>query len=95
MTAFKKKRTRLTQVFRCVARCDEGYFIEDDKCRVCSTTCKTCVAAEKCETCHGAKLLIDFDHYSHQDHGTCVDSCPEGLEADCKLATYSSSTAKV
>lgn len=37
-----------------------------------------------CDTCPGALLLIDVDHYAHWDHGQCVDKCPEGLVADCE-----------
>uniref|UniRef100_A0A0N5AMZ3 GF_recep_IV domain-containing protein n=1 Tax=Syphacia muris TaxID=451379 RepID=A0A0N5AMZ3_9BILA len=72
--------------FKCVSQCDDGYYREGDKCRVCSTTCKSCVTAEKCQTCYGAKLLIDVDHYGHHDHGTCVDRCPDELEADYTIA---------
>ncbi|VDM24398.1 unnamed protein product [Toxocara canis] len=72
--------------FKCVSHCDEGFFVEGDKCRVCSPNCKSCVKAEQCQTCPGAKLLIDVDHYAHLDHGQCVDACPEGLEADYTIA---------
>uniref|UniRef100_A0A914S7R9 Growth factor receptor domain-containing protein n=1 Tax=Parascaris equorum TaxID=6256 RepID=A0A914S7R9_PAREQ len=71
---------------RCVSRCDEGFFVEGDKCRSCSPNCKSCIKAEQCQTCPGAKLLIDVDHYAHLDHGQCVDTCPENLEADYTIA---------
>lgn len=70
--------------YRCVARCDEGYFLEGYKCRACSPNCKTCIKAEQCETCPGAQLLIDVNHYGHLDHGQCIDTCPPELEPDCK-----------
>nr|CDP91732.1 BMA-BLI-4, isoform c [Brugia malayi] len=70
--------------FKCVARCDEGYFLEGNKCRACSPNCKTCIKAEQCETCPGAQLLIDVNHYGHLDHGQCIDACPPELEPDCK-----------
>ena len=70
--------------FRCVDSCDEGYFLDGDKCKVCSNKCKTCKNAEQCDSCHGAQLLIDVDHFGHFDHGQCVESCPTGLIADCK-----------
>lgn len=76
---------------RCVSHCDEGFFVEGDKCRSCSPNCKSCIKAEQCQTCPGAKLLIDVDHYAHLDHGQCVDTCPENLEADCKCSSVSNS----
>lgn len=72
--------------FKCVLHCDEGYYAEGDKCRVCSPICKSCSKAEQCDTCPGAKLLIDVDHYGHLDHGQCVDVCPPGLEPDYTIA---------
>lgn len=72
-----------TCFFRCVARCDEGFFVENDKCRACSPNCKTCSKAEQCTTCPGAMFLIDVDHYGHLDHGQCVKKCPAELEPDC------------
>ncbi|VDN50247.1 unnamed protein product [Dracunculus medinensis] len=68
--------------FKCVARCDEGFFVENDKCRACSPNCKTCSKAEQCTTCPGAMFLIDVDHYGHLDHGQCVKKCPAELEPD-------------
>ncbi|VDK43808.1 unnamed protein product [Anisakis simplex] len=68
--------------FKCVSHCDEGYFVEGDKCGACSPNCRSCTKAEQCETCPGAKLLVDVDHYAHLDHRQCVDTCPPGLEAD-------------
>lgn len=69
-----------------MAKCDEGYFLEGYKCRACSPNCKTCIRAEQCETCPGAKLLIDVNHYGHLDHGQCIDTCPPELEPDCKFS---------
>uniref|UniRef100_A0AC35FNM8 Growth factor receptor domain-containing protein n=1 Tax=Panagrolaimus sp. PS1159 TaxID=55785 RepID=A0AC35FNM8_9BILA len=68
--------------FKCVERCDDGFYQDNDKCKICSIHCKTCVKAEQCVTCHGAQLLIDVDHFGHFDHGQCVDSCPQGLISD-------------
>ncbi|CAJ0961487.1 unnamed protein product, partial [Mesorhabditis belari] len=68
--------------FKCVTRCDDGYYLDGDNCRICSVHCKTCSASEVCETCPGAQLIIDVAHYGHFDHGTCVDQCPMGLIAD-------------
>lgn len=70
--------------FKCVEKCEEGYYIDGDKCKQCGIHCKTCSKPEICQTCHGAQLLIDVDHWGHFDHGQCVDNCPEGLYADCK-----------
>ncbi|CAG9535618.1 unnamed protein product [Cercopithifilaria johnstoni] len=72
--------------FKCVAKCDEGYFLEGYKCRACSPNCKTCIKAEQCETCPGAQLLIDVNHYGHLDHGQCIDTCPPELEPDYTIA---------
>ncbi|VDN01114.1 unnamed protein product [Thelazia callipaeda] len=72
--------------FKCVKRCDEGYFLEGDKCRACSPNCKSCIKAEQCETCPGVQLLIDVNHYGHLDHGQCVDECPQGLEPDYTIS---------
>lgn len=73
-----------SRYYRCVAKCDEGYFLDGYKCRACSPNCKTCIKAEQCETCPGAQLLIDVNHYGHLDHGQCIDLCPPELEPDCK-----------
>lgn len=68
--------------FKCVTRCDDGFYLDENNCRKCSANCKTCSKAELCETCPGAQLLINVDHYGHFDHGQCVDRCPDGLIAD-------------
>uniref|UniRef100_A0A1I8AI11 Furin-like_2 domain-containing protein n=1 Tax=Steinernema glaseri TaxID=37863 RepID=A0A1I8AI11_9BILA len=68
--------------FKCVSRCEDGFYVDGDKCKVCSAHCKTCTKAEVCATCPGAQLLIDVDHYGHFDHGQCVEKCPAGLIAD-------------
>lgn len=65
--------------FKCVSHCDTGFYADGDKCKRCSSECETCSSGELCDTCHGAKLLIDVKHYGHLDHGRCVDSCPAGL----------------
>uniref|UniRef100_A0A8R1TL37 Furin-like cysteine-rich domain-containing protein n=1 Tax=Onchocerca volvulus TaxID=6282 RepID=A0A8R1TL37_ONCVO len=72
--------------YRCVVKCDEGYFLEGHKCRACSPNCKTCIKPEQCETCPGTQLLIDVNHYGHLDHGQCVDVCPPELEPDYTIA---------
>lgn len=65
--------------------CDEGYYADKDKCKKCNVNCQSCSKVEVCNTCHGAKLLIDVnDHYGHFDHGKCVDNCKDGLVPDCK-----------
>uniref|UniRef100_A0A0N5BKX7 P/Homo B domain-containing protein n=1 Tax=Strongyloides papillosus TaxID=174720 RepID=A0A0N5BKX7_STREA len=74
--------------FKCVDKCDEGYYIDGDKCKQCGIHCRSCSKAEICETCHGAQLLIDVDHWGHFDHGQCVDNCPEGLYADYDTNSY-------
>ncbi|GMR53989.1 hypothetical protein PMAYCL1PPCAC_24184 [Pristionchus mayeri] len=68
--------------FKCVTYCDDGFYKEEDSCKKCSPLCHTCTKAEVCETCPGAQLLIDVDHFAHWDHGQCVEKCPEGLVAD-------------
>uniref|UniRef100_A0A0N4ZYY1 P/Homo B domain-containing protein n=1 Tax=Parastrongyloides trichosuri TaxID=131310 RepID=A0A0N4ZYY1_PARTI len=74
--------------FKCVDKCDDGYYLDGDKCKQCGKHCKSCVKAEVCETCYGAQLLIDVDHWGHFDHGQCVDICPEGLYADYDTNSY-------
>ncbi|KAF7634108.1 hypothetical protein Mgra_00006528 [Meloidogyne graminicola] len=74
--------------FKCVSHCDTGFYSDGDKCKRCPSECETCSTGELCDTCHGAKLLIDVKHYGHLDHGRCVDSCPPGLstiQAKCVL----------
>uniref|UniRef100_A0A914VV88 P/Homo B domain-containing protein n=1 Tax=Plectus sambesii TaxID=2011161 RepID=A0A914VV88_9BILA len=70
--------------FKCVSTCDAGYF--EDKaqhsCKMCSPKCKTCSQQEVCDSCTGAQLLIDVDHYGQLDHGQCVAECPKGLMTD-------------
>uniref|UniRef100_A0AC35U9N5 P/Homo B domain-containing protein n=1 Tax=Rhabditophanes sp. KR3021 TaxID=114890 RepID=A0AC35U9N5_9BILA len=68
--------------FKCVGRCEDGYYKDGDRCKSCSSKCQSCTKSEICETCPGAQLLIDVDHYGHFDHGQCVDKCPDGLFAD-------------
>ena len=74
--------------FRCVSHCDTGFYADGDKCKRCSSDCETCSSGELCDTCHGAKLLIDVKHYGHLDHGRCVDSCPSGLVAVCEFFEF-------
>ncbi|CAI5439411.1 unnamed protein product [Caenorhabditis angaria] len=68
--------------FKCVQKCDDTYYLDGDKCKMCSSHCHTCTKAEVCETCPGSMLLIDVDNLPHYDHGKCVESCPPGLIAD-------------
>lgn len=69
--------------FKCVSRCDDGFFAEGDKCKKCASNCATCSQAEKCLTCHGALLLVETPT-QRIDQGHCVNICPLGLRADCK-----------
>ncbi|PIC52236.1 hypothetical protein B9Z55_002424 [Caenorhabditis nigoni] len=68
--------------FKCVQKCDDTYYLDGDKCKMCSSHCHTCSKSEVCETCPGSLLLIDVDNMPHYDHGKCVESCPQGLVAD-------------
>ncbi|KAH7722270.1 CRE-BLI-4 protein [Aphelenchoides avenae] len=69
--------------FRCVPHCDDGFYADGDKCKKCSVKCHTCSDSETCETCPGAQLLVDVDHFGHKDHhGKCVKQCPTGLIPD-------------
>ncbi|CAI2318055.1 unnamed protein product [Caenorhabditis sp. 36 PRJEB53466] len=68
--------------FKCVQKCDDTYYLDGDKCKMCSSHCHTCTKAEVCETCPGSLLLIEVDNMPHYDHGKCVESCPPGLVAD-------------
>ncbi|PAV82803.1 hypothetical protein WR25_21975 [Diploscapter pachys] len=87
-TCFKCKhltqtlRNKAGNGFKCVSHCDDTYYLEDDKCKMCSKNCHTCSQAELCETCPGSQLLVDFEHPHKFDHGKCVDKCPEGLIPD-------------
>ncbi|CAD6184311.1 unnamed protein product [Caenorhabditis auriculariae] len=75
-------RNKAGSGFKCVTHCDDTYYLEGDKCKMCSSHCHTCSQAEICETCPGSQLLIDVVDFPHFDHGKCVDACPAGLVAD-------------
>uniref|UniRef100_A0A915LH37 P/Homo B domain-containing protein n=1 Tax=Meloidogyne javanica TaxID=6303 RepID=A0A915LH37_MELJA len=79
----------------CVSHCDTGFYADGDKCKRCSSDCETCSSGELCDTCHGAKLLIDVKHYGHLDHGRCVDSCPSGLVAVYKSTIQAKCVLKI
>nr|CAD2127591.1 unnamed protein product [Meloidogyne enterolobii] len=81
--------------FKCVSHCDTGFYADGDKCKRCSSDCETCSSGELCDTCHGAKLLIDVKHYGHLDHGRCVDSCPSGLVAVYKSTIQAKCVLKI
>ncbi|CAK5090664.1 unnamed protein product [Meloidogyne enterolobii] len=82
-------------MFGCVSHCDTGFYADGDKCKRCSSDCETCSSGELCDTCHGAKLLIDVKHYGHLDHGRCVDSCPSGLVAVYKSTIQAKCVLKI
>ncbi|KAI6241195.1 Convertase P-domain protein [Aphelenchoides fujianensis] len=67
--------------FKCVAKCEEGFYADQDKCKHCGSNCATCSQAEKCDSCHGALLLIET-HTQRVDQHHCVTACPLGLQAD-------------
>ncbi|KAI6182606.1 CRE-BLI-4 protein [Aphelenchoides bicaudatus] len=72
--------------FKCVSKCDEGFYADGDKCKKCSSNCASCSEAERCLTCHGALLLIHTPT-NRIDQGHCVQICPLGLRADFSHAT--------
>uniref|UniRef100_A0A1I7XHE3 Furin-like protease 2 n=1 Tax=Heterorhabditis bacteriophora TaxID=37862 RepID=A0A1I7XHE3_HETBA len=75
-------RNKAGNGFKCVQRCDDTYYLDGDKCKMCSPHCHSCTKSEICETCPGSQLLIDVNHFGQLDHGKCVDHCPSGLVAD-------------
>ncbi|KAI6226031.1 Convertase P-domain protein [Aphelenchoides besseyi] len=70
--------------FKCVSRCEDGFYPDGDKCKKCGSNCRTCSEAERCETCQGALFLIET-HTQRVDQRHCVTACPLGLQADCKI----------
>ncbi|CAD5207152.1 unnamed protein product [Bursaphelenchus okinawaensis] len=67
--------------FKCVSKCGDGFFAENDKCKKCSANCKTCSTAELCDSCQGSLLLIET-HTVRTDQRHCVKVCPIGLVPD-------------
>ncbi|ETN70856.1 convertase P-domain protein [Necator americanus] len=73
-------RNKAGNGFKCVAHCDDTYYLDGGNCKMCSPHCHSCTQAEICETCPGAQLLVDVLH--SPQYGKCVDTCGESQVAD-------------